>query len=168
VHATRTDQLGDATPCDQWAVRDLLNHLVGGGHMFAMCLRGESLPDEAPGDLIGDDHVGAFDAAIANFLAALDSTTDLGAPVTLPFATVPADVALRIAAADLLLHSWDLARATGQAYAPPAGLVESAAPFFQQFVQPEVREHGFFGAEVSAPADASAFDRLVAFSGRSI
>jgi uncharacterized protein (TIGR03086 family) len=84
----------------------------------------------------------------------------------LPFGTMPADVALRIAAADLLVHSWDLAKATGQTFDPPADFIGSVDPFYHQFLQPEVRAMGIFAAEVEVPDDASALDRLIAFAGR--
>lgn len=167
VHATKASQLTNATPCDKWAVRDLLNHIVGGGYMFATCLSGGTVdPASAPSDLVGDDHVAAWDAAMAAFSSALDATTDLSAPATLPFGTMPADVALRVAAADLLVHSWDLARATGQQFDPPADFIASIDPFYHQFLQPEVRAMGLFAEAVNVPDDASALDRLVSFAGR--
>lgn len=167
VHATRASQLDDATPCDKWAVRDLLNHLVGGGHMFATSLNGETLDmSTAPADLLGTDHAAAFDAAIAAFNAALDNTADLSKMVTLPFGTIPADVALRVAAADLLVHSWDLARATGQSFNPPEDLVLAATPFYLDFIQPPLRAMGLFAEEVNVSADASPLDKLVAYAGR--
>jgi uncharacterized protein (TIGR03086 family) len=167
VHATSAAQLNNATPCQEWEVRDLLNHIVGGGYMFAACLRGESIdPSAAPADLLGDDHAAAFDAAIGAFSSALAETADLSAPVTLPFGTMPADVALRVAAADLLVHSWDLARATDQCFDPSVGFVASAEPFFHQFLQPELRDAGLFAGAIEAPADASPIERLVAFAGR--
>jgi uncharacterized protein (TIGR03086 family) len=167
VHATRAGQLDDSTPCDQWAVRDLLNHLVGGGYMFAMSLNGEALDmSAAPADLLGSDHAAAFDASIAAFNEALDRATDLSAMVTLPFGSVPADLALRVAAADLLVHSWDLAKATGQQFDPPVDFVESVSPFYHEFVQPPLRQMGLFAEAVDIPDDASALDKLVAYAGR--
>ena len=79
---------------------------------------------------------------------------------------MPADVALRIAAADLLVHSWDLARATGQRFDPPDELVASTEPFFLQFLQPELRQMGLFGEAVQTPPGATPIERLVAFAGR--
>jgi uncharacterized protein (TIGR03086 family) len=167
VHGTLADQLADPTPCEQWAVRDLINHIVGGGYMFAMSLKGEGLDmSTAPSDLLGNDHAGAFDGAIAAFNEALDNTTDLSTMVTLPFGTIPADLALRVAAADLLVHSWDLAKATGQSFDPPDDFVLSATPFYQEFIQPPLRSMGLFAEEIDVPADASPLDKLVAYAGR--
>jgi uncharacterized protein (TIGR03086 family) len=166
VHATPASALTNPTPCDKWAVRDLLNHLVGGGYMFAAGLNGDALDGDPNADLIGDDHVAAYDGAIAAFSSALAGASDLSAEVTLPFATLPADVALRIAAADLLVHAWDLATATGQTFDPPVEFVESVTPFYAEFISPQLRQGGLFGAEVGAGADARPIDRLVALAGR--
>ncbi len=167
VHATPASALTNATPCDKWAVSDLLNHLVGGGYMFAAGLRGDAVDaGPPPDDLLGDDHIAAYDGAIEAFSSALEGAPDLSAPVTLPFATLPADMALRIAAADLLVHAWDLATATGQRFDPPVEFVESVTPFYAEFISPPLREGGLFAAEVEVDADATPLERLVALAGR--
>src|SRR5438105_4843683 len=69
IDGTTREQLHNSTPCAKWTVHDLINHVVGGGYMFAGALRGEALPDpSAPvPDLLGDDPQGAFRAAVAAF-----------------------------------------------------------------------------------------------------
>ncbi len=166
VHGTPASALANPTPCDEWAVADLLNHLVGGGQMFAAGLRGDAVTGPPDTDLLGDDHIAAYDEAIAAFSSALANASDLSAPVTLPFATLPADVALRIAAADLLVHAWDLATATGQSFDPPVDFVDSVTPFYAEFISPPLREGGLFGPEIEVSADATSLDRLVALAGR--
>ncbi len=167
VHATTAADLSKPTPCSKWTVRDLINHLVGGGQMFAAGLRGEAVDaSAAPTDLVGDDPIGAYDRAVAAFTAALGNADDLTQPVSLPFATVPAEMALRIAAADLLVHTWDLASATGQRFDPPNDFVAAVDPFFREFVRPEFRDGDTFAAEVDPSPDAGALERLVAFAGR--
>ncbi len=165
VHATPESALTNPTPCDKWAVRDLLNHLVGGGYMFAAGLNGDALEGDPNADLLGDDHIAAYDGAVDAFSSALADASDLSAPVTLPFATLPADMALRIAAADLLVHAWDLAVATGQAFDPPVEFVESVRRS-AEFISPPLREGGLFGAEVELEAAATPVERLVALAGR--
>ena len=86
--------------------------------------------------------------------------------MTLPFVTLPADMALRIAAADLLVHAWDLATATGQRLDPPVEFVESVTPFYAEFITPPLREGGLFAAEVEVGADSTPLERLVALAGR--
>ncbi len=167
VEGTRPDQLTNATPCTEWTVRNLVNHFVLGGHMFATSLRGESLAGGDPNtDLLGEDYLGAYQASIADFRGAVAGLSDLETPVTLPFGTLPADAALRIAAADLLVHAWDLSQATGQPFDPPTEFVESVDGFYRLVITPDFRATGLFGSPREAAADADAMDRLVAFAGR--
>jgi uncharacterized protein (TIGR03086 family) len=79
---------------------------------------------------------------------------------------VPAEIALRIAAGDLLVHAWDLAQATGQPFEPPAEFVAAADGFYRLAINDDLREGGFFGAEVDVADDAAPMDRLLAFAGR--
>jgi uncharacterized protein (TIGR03086 family) len=134
--------------------------------MFAAGLNGDALDGDPNADLLGDDHIAAYDGAIAAFSSALADASDLSAPVTLPFATLPGDMALRIAAADLLVHAWDLAVATGQAFDPPVEFVESVTPFYAEFISPPLREGGLFAEEVELDAAATPVERLVALAGR--
>jgi uncharacterized protein (TIGR03086 family) len=167
VEGTRSDQLDIQTPCSEWKVRDLLSHVIGGGHMFASGLRGEPVQGGAgPTDLVGDDHRGAYKSSIDGFTAALADANDLDEPVTLPFGTLPAAAALQLAAGDLLVHSWDLAQATGQSFDPPADFVEASYGFFRVAVNDDLRAAGLFGPAQEVASDAPALDKLLAHSGR--
>ena len=167
VEGTRSDQLDAQTPCSEWKVRDLLNHVIGGGHMFACGLRGEAFEGGAgAADLIGDDYRAAWRTAGDRFFAALADTDDLDKPVSLPFGTLPAGAALQLAAGDLLVHSWDLAQATGQAFDPPVDFVESSFAFFQVAVNDDLRSAGLFGPPYEVASDDPALTKLLAHSGR--
>lgn len=167
VEATRPDQLANPTPCAKWTVADLLNHFVGGGHMFAASLRGTPLDMEGePGDLLGGDHVAAYRSSIADFRDAITQLGSLEQPAVLPIGTVPAEVALRIAAGDLVVHSWDLARATDQTFAPSDDLVREIDGFYRVAISDELRDGDTFAAVIDLPEDAAPLDHLVAFAGR--
>ena len=168
VDGTRADQLDNPTPCSEWKVRDLLNHVIGGGHMFAAGLRGEAVAGGGADDLVGDDHRASFKTSIDGFSSALADTPagDLDKMVTLPFGTMPAVVALQLAAGDLLVHAWDLSQATGQPFDPPAAFVEASYGFFKVAVNDDLRAAGMFGAAKEVASDAAALDRLLAHSGR--
>src|SRR5262249_20612990 len=58
VDNVKTDQLGNATPCAEWNVRDVLNHIVGGSTMFAVSAEQGTVPDEMVGQLMGGDCLG--------------------------------------------------------------------------------------------------------------
>jgi uncharacterized protein (TIGR03086 family) len=166
VEGTRQDQLGDPTPCTDWTVADLIGHFVVGGHLFAASLRGAEISGEPAADVLGDDHVAAYRASIADFQDAVGHLDSLEKPAQLPFGTVPAEIALRIAAGDLLVHGWDLSQATGQGFAPPEEVVGEIEGFYRIAIGPELRAGGSFGEPVEIDADAVALDRLVAFAGR--
>ncbi|TPW16590.1 MAG: hypothetical protein FD127_12 [Acidimicrobiaceae bacterium] len=166
VDRTREDQLDKATPCASWAVRDLLNHVIGGGHMFAAGLRGEAIGGDPDADLVGEDHRASFHGAIDGFTAALEATDDLDKMVTLPFGTMPAVIALQLAAGDLLVHSWDLSQATGQAFDPPTDFVEASYAFFQVAVTDDLRAAGMFGPAQPVDDDAPPLAKLLAHAGR--
>jgi uncharacterized protein (TIGR03086 family) len=169
VAGTRPDQMTLPTPCAKWTVRDLFNHFIGGGQMFAAAFRGEQVamdPDAPAPDLTGDDPQGAYRAAIDAFRAGIDSPGAMDRIISLPFGQVPAPVTLQILYFDLLVHCWDLATATGQAFEPPADVVAKAEEMARQMIAPEARDGDTFAAEVTPPPDATPMQRLVAFTGR--
>ena len=171
IQGTRPEQMSDRTPCAKWTVHDLINHVVGGGHMFAAAFRGESLPgmseaSDAMPDLLGDDPAGAFEQTIADYRDAIGRPDAAERMVTLPFGEMPGQVAMNIAAVDLLIHCWDLARATGQTFTPSAEFVDAAEAFAHVSIPPEARDGDAFAIAVPAPRGASALERLIAFTGR--
>lgn len=168
IAGTRQDQLDLQTPCAKWQVRDLMNHVIGGGHVFAAMYRGEptGFPEGDPPDLVGDDPASAWDDTVADFGAAIRSDGAMERMIPLPFGELPGSVVLELSVFDLLVHSWDLATATGQTFSPPEALVVEAAAFARQAIPPEARDGDTFAAEVDAPPGASALQRLVAFTGR--
>jgi uncharacterized protein (TIGR03086 family) len=168
---TSLDQLDNATPCAKWAVRDLLNHLVGGGRMIGGALKGDPAPVDPDGpmpDLLGEDLVGAWDGAIGTFAEGIDTPGALEREVVLPFGTLTGGMLLEILKFDLLVHAWDLATATGQQFDPPAEVVEPTLGTAQMIITPESRSGEPFGPEVTAPVGASPIERLSAFTGRSV
>lgn len=168
---TSPEQLRNATPCDKWTVRDLINHMVGGGLMFGAALKGEPVAIDADGplpDMLGADPVAAWDGALTAFGEGIDSPGALDRDITLPFGTVPGSVVLEIAKFDLLVHAWDLAQATDQTFDPPAEIVEPAIGAAQMIITPALRDGDTFAAEVTAPAGATLIERLAAVAGRAV
>jgi uncharacterized protein (TIGR03086 family) len=169
VAAVKPDQLDDPTPCTEWKVRDLLNHMVGVTQLFATAATGERSsvnPFGAPDDVIGDDPQAAFDSARAELLTAWRKR-GVDGNVPLLQGEAPASVALTICITDQVQHGWDLARATGQDFEADDELLEVAEEFTQQNMKPEHRGPDKpFGVVVDPPAGASRTDRLAAFLGR--
>jgi uncharacterized protein (TIGR03086 family) len=166
------DQLAGPTPCAEWSVRDVINHITGGAMMFAECVDQGSVPDDRlgqlmAGDNLGDDYKGAFHAAADRAVTSFDAPGALDKMVKLPFGEMPAGIALNIAVFDVTTHACDLARATGQSV-DDQELLETALAVGQQMIGPEMRQPGVFGPEQPAPEGASAADRLLAFAGRQL
>jgi len=149
--------LGAATPCDEWDVRALLNHMLDTQRYFVGAARGEDVspPSARPPDLIGDDPVADFDHARAETLRTFGEAGVIEK-------TGPS---LGIAFADQLLHGWDLAKATVQDATMPQGLPEAAYQMIHGRFSEDQRK-GIFGPEVASDPSAPAQDRLLAYTGR--
>lgn len=101
--------------------------------------------------------------ALAQFDALVPTFQQLAAT---PFGDMPGDTFARLLAFDLLMHSWDLATATGKPLNVPDEVVAEVDGFARAALTPELRGPETFGPEVEPSRNASPLDRLVAFSGR--
>ena len=81
---------------------------------------------------------------------------------------MPAEAAGVVALDEVVLHSWDLAVATGQRYEPPPSLVDRLMPFLEHVAEPGMTaaRDGLFGPVVPVDEDASPFDRVLGLAGR--
>ncbi|WP_020667529.1 TIGR03086 family metal-binding protein [Amycolatopsis nigrescens] len=165
VDGVREDQWQAPTPCTDWTVRDLVNHLVEVNLIFAALLRDQALPE--PGsELLGADPAGAYRRSAAELLAAFDQPGVLDRTFTSALGTTTGAVRLSIRIADLLAHGWDLGRATGQPVGHlPDELIEQALLFIREQLTKMPRTGRFEPAQPIAE-DAPALDRLAAFLGR--
>ena len=167
MSAVTPDRYAEATPCTEWDVRTLANHLVGGTWMFAGAVSGAPMPTDSPSDVVGDDAEVAYGEAVAALSKASSDPAALERPAQLPIGTVPGQVALSLALLDTVVHGWDLARATGQEASVPDGLAEATLAFATAAIGDQMRGPGMpFGPRVEIASDAPAIDRLVAFLGR--
>ena len=152
-----TDQLDTATPCDEWDVRTLLNHLLDTQRYFVASARGEeaSPPAPEPPELLSDDPVADFENGRRELLEAFgeDGVIEKTGP------------ALGIAFSDQLLHGWDLARATGQDAEMPDGLAQAVYDTIHGQFTDDQRK-GVFKPEIEVGPDASPQERLLAYTGR--
>ena len=172
VKGTEPSQLGLPSPCSEWSVRDVINHITGGATMFAVCVEEGSVPDDLLGQLmggdnLGDDFVGAWESAAARAIAAFEAPGALEKNVKLPFGEMPAGVAVNIAVFDVLTHAADIASATHQTIDDTA-LIETVLGVGQQMIGPELRVPGIFDPEQQAPEGATPTVRLLAFAGRKV
>jgi uncharacterized protein (TIGR03086 family) len=160
--------LDKSTPCTEWTVRALANHMVGGCLLFSRAARGEAVTDRpAPTDLLGEDPSAAYGRAAE---AATESWNEPGAlerTLTIPAGQLPGNLAIGILTTDQLIHACDLAHALGHDLQVPEDLAESTLTFMEGLITPERRGPGKpFAEAVAAPEGADILQRMIAFSGR--
>ena len=168
ITGVRPDQWTAPTPCTEWNVRSLVNHVVRGNRLFATALRGEPSPPAEPSDVLGDDPVAAFRLASAEMLEALRQPGAMQRTVTVPFGTVPVGLAVHLRNTELLVHGWDLARATGQPTRFPEEVAEQEIQFSRGALGQIPPGRTPFGAPQPVADDAPAIDRLAALLGRQV
>jgi uncharacterized protein (TIGR03086 family) len=161
VAGVRPDQYDDKTPCTEWSVRDLLEHMIGAVEGLGAAASGRS-PE--PFTLSADPASQFHDAATSAMVGwrtpgVLDRIVDAGP------GPMPGHALASINLLDTATHTWDLATATGQPSALPDDLAATALEASRSIITAEVRP-GRFGPEVPAPAGATPTEALVAFLGR--
>jgi uncharacterized protein (TIGR03086 family) len=168
VHAVKPDQWGCPTPCRDWEVRNLVNHLVNEQLWVPPLLAGKTIAevgDAFDGDVLGDDPVASWDAAAAAAHAALAQDGALGRNVHLSYGDRPAVEYAQEMIFDLVVHSWDLARAIGADENLDPELVDSAYAGIEPMAG-SLADTGLFDEPVPVPADADQQTRLIALTGR--
>jgi uncharacterized protein (TIGR03086 family) len=164
VKGVNLDDLGKSTPCSEFDVRALLNHMIGGLEMLKVAAQGgkATVPE---GDQVGSDPGAAYAERRTAFLDALRGDGVLERNWEMPFGSLPGSMMAGIAFMEHVTHGWDVATATGQDTAIPADLVaecaETVAPMDAMLRMP-----GVCGPAVNVPDSASAQDKLIAFMGR--
>ncbi|WP_084316913.1 TIGR03086 family metal-binding protein [Actinospica robiniae] len=164
------DQLANKTPCTQYDVRALINHLLFWGPSLAGAGRKESVPQPAAAesevDLADGDWRGSLLALLDELTSswappsAWEGETSMGSPQMLP-ASVMGDMIV----GELAVHGWDLAVATGQRLELPGDLLAHLREAMLAGVA-QGREMGLYGPEVAVPADAPTLDRILGLTGR--
>jgi len=171
VTTVRPDQVAAPTPCTEWDIRDLLNHIIGTLWLSEALLsdrapRYPMAPGGLPGtDLADEDPAAAYAEASAAALAAAAAGDTLTRMHTTPLGVMPGPALAGFTTLDILVHGWDLAKATGQPADLDDALVAHALAFAQQAITPGTRAPRI-GPALPIAADAPLTNRLVAFLGR--
>ena len=166
VAGIRPGQWPAPTPCTELDVRDVVNHLVSGNRLFAALVRGGPLPDRGEDHLDGDPLV-SFQQAAGELREAFAAPGVLESVYTAPFGSGPGAALAQVRIVELLVHGWDLARATGQQADFRADVAERALAAARRQLASRPEGPGApFAAEVPVADDAPAVDRLAGFLGR--
>jgi uncharacterized protein (TIGR03086 family) len=167
--AVDDSQWNAPTPCGEWDVRTLANHVVGELLWVSPLLEGTTIAevgDRFDGDILGDDPLGAWASAAADARSAASEPGAQERTVHLSFGDVPASEYLCQVTSDLVIHSWDLA----QAVRADDRLQPTLVAFVDDYLSPQIevwRSAGAFGPAVDVGPDAGTQDRLLAQTGRS-
>ncbi|WP_175410966.1 TIGR03086 family metal-binding protein [Streptomyces sp. TRM64462] len=169
VHAIRDDQWDDPTPCTEWSVRDLVNHLTGEQLWVVDLVREgrtvKEVGDAYDGDVLGDDPVATWDRAMAGARDAFREKGALDRTVNLSSGDTAATAYCSQMVADTVVHAWDLSRAIGADERLPTGLVDFALQEFTPYAD-ALAASGYFGPPVEPPRDADAQTKLLSMLGR--
>ncbi|OLF19500.1 TIGR03086 family metal-binding protein [Actinophytocola xanthii] len=152
------------SPCVGWRVRDVVRHVV---EMHGVLL-GSAGRTPSPGSSVDEDPLAAFRSARRDIQDVLADPALAATEFEAPHAgrtTVEVSID-QVVSADLPLHGWDVARATGQDYAIPDEEVEWGFRALDALPEEVLRLPYVYGPPVPVPPEASAHDRLLGLIGR--
>ncbi len=153
VAGVQRSQFGDPTPCEDWDVETLLNHIVYGNLWVSPLVAGETIEevgDRLEGDVLGEDFVAAYDESSDGAAAAFRGPGAMDAPCAVSYGPVPGSVYCGHRLIDVLVHGWDVAKATGGNTSLPTDLVEACI----EVVEPQLEMlegSGAFGTRSPRP-----------------
>jgi uncharacterized protein (TIGR03086 family) len=168
VHQVDEGQWSHQTPCTEWDVRALVNHLVYEARWAPPLLEGQTIEQVGSrfeGDLLGADPKASYDDASAGLLDAARGDGALDRTVHLSYGDTPASAYLTQLACDFVIHGWDLARAIGADGTIDADLLEMARREAEANRE-LLAASGLFDPVPDVPDDADAQTRTLALYGR--
>ena len=168
VHAILEHQWHDPTPCDEWDVRVLVNHVTVEQLWVPPLAQGSTVADVGgrfDGDQLGDDPVARWDEVVRASVAAFGAPGALAGTVMLSAGERPTTEYCWEMTTDALIHSWDLARGIGADERLDAELAEV---IYERTlpIADHLQETGLFAPPVPVPDDAPLQTRLLAIFGR--
>jgi uncharacterized protein (TIGR03086 family) len=162
-------QLHDPTPCTEYDVEQLRDHVLGWLTTFAAGFgdpNGQAQRSSLDGYTAPADPAAAVRTAADSLARAIRAGT-ASQPLRLGDSAMPGDVALGMILWEYQVHGWDLARATGQDWSPPTAAAEESLKFAPAMLTDDYQGDGKpVGKPVAVPDTAPPLDRLLGLSGR--
>lgn len=155
------DQLAGPTPCEELNVQDMIDHLVG----LTIAFRDAANKSAGPGPDAHAEWRAVLPQQLDDLVEAWRAPSAWEGKTEAGGVELPADEMGLVALNELVIHGWDLARATGQPYQPDDTTMAAILDFLRRWENPEGTP-GLFGPPVPVPGDAPAIDRAVGLSGR--
>ena len=163
VQGAAPDSWSNQSPCAEWKARDVVAHVSN--NLLGVCAslagtEGRQIADD-------EDILTAWGEARDAFAGAIGSA-DLSTMINGPFGPMPAEQFIgRIISTDVLVHTWDLARAVGGDDHLDVGAVEGAYSGLKP-MDAMIRIPGVFGPKVDPPAGADIQSEFLSFLGRTV
>ena len=167
IAGVKSDQWADDTPCDEWNVRDVINHLTNENLWVPDMVAGrtiEEVGDAYDGDVLGDDPAGHYASTATKADEAFEQPGALTRDIPVSYGPVPGEVYAGHHFLDTVIHGWDIAKATGQDTTIDPELVD----FLIVLLAPQLemlKKSGAFKV-IDVPDDAEPQTRLLAMVGR--
>lgn len=160
LHGIAADDLHKQTPCREFDVAALTDHLLNSITMIGAAA-GAKFPERNRDDSVEEQVVRVTRPT-------LDAWQHRGLEGTVSFGTneVPAKTMAGILSLEFLVHAWDFASAVGREVTAPESLSDYVLDLAQKTITPQGRTRAGFDEALDVPADAPALDRLIAFTGR--
>ncbi len=164
----RDDQWITPTPCREWNVGEIVNHVVSENLWAAELFQGKTIQEvgnRLEGDLVGDDEIGAYTRSVAVAKAAVEAPGAMEATCHLSYGDETGAEYARQLFMDILVHGWDIGKATGQDARLDPDLVAACLPLAERLTA-QWRSSGLFGEKLEVAADADPQTKLLALVGR--
>lgn len=168
IRNIQKDQLNNTTPCTEWNLRQLLNHMVYEVLWVPELLRGKTISEvgaQFDGDVLGADPVGNWQRAAAAALVAVKQA-DTEMTVHLSYGDFPASHYIAEMAGDILIHGWDVGQSLQCSIIFNPELAQAVYDKLSSGIQ-GYRDGGLIGPPIKVAADANVQTKLLAMAGRS-
>jgi uncharacterized protein (TIGR03086 family) len=162
------DQWPTVSVCDDWTVRELVNHIVTGNYWAEELASGktiEDVGDRLDGDVLGDDPLATYDESAARAAAVFRAPGAMDAPCAVSYGPVPGSVYCGHRFLDVLVHGWDVAKSTAQDTTLDPDLVAACWAVLEPQLA-MLQASGAFGTAVNIADDADLETKLLAALGR--
>jgi uncharacterized protein (TIGR03086 family) len=168
LDGVQTDQWQGPTPCSEWDVKQVANHIIGENLWAAELFNGKTIEQVGralDGDLAGDDPAAAFQQSVGIASGAVSAPGAMAATCHLSFGDYSGSDYAEQLFMDMLIHGWDVAKATGQDTRLDQDLVAACLPIAQK-LSSMFRTAGVFGEDLPVSAEADPQTKLLALLGR--
>lgn len=168
VDRLEPDQLDAETPCSDFALRDVLDHMITLGGAFSYLFRGQVPPEGGAPTTNGRVPAEEFRSVMDDLLDSVGSEGALERTIVAPVGEMTGEAFARLVAFDGLVHGWDIARSAGLDYPVPEEVVVAVDGFARAAITDDMRDGDTFAAATEPPPGATPIEQLAAFSGRRV